>query len=104
MSPCEQCPACRTTDYMPGDGSKQASVQHCKVLPGCGADVANASSVTGLPPAVKCPVGSYGPGDDAAANTTANPGCLPCPAGQSTSAEGSAACDGEQANCNKRAR
>jgi hypothetical protein len=96
MSPCEQCPPCRTNEHVPGDGSKQASIQHCKVLPGCGADTVTTSS-TDLPAANKCPIGFYAPGDAAAANATANPGCLKCPAGQSTSAAGSAACDGELA-------
>ncbi|WIA13214.1 hypothetical protein OEZ85_006806 [Tetradesmus obliquus] len=94
MSPCEQCPPCRTTDYEPGNGSKQASIRHCKVQPGCGADTTSPSSnSTDVAPADKCPIGFYGPGDVPTANTTANPGCLRCPAGQSTSAPGSAACD-----------
>jgi hypothetical protein len=97
MSPCEQCPPCRFTDYVPGDGSQQASIQHCKVSPGCGTDIATPPSdnSTNVPSANECPVGFYGPGDAAGANTTANPGCVKCPAGQSTSAAGSAACDGE---------
>jgi hypothetical protein len=97
MSPCEQCPPCRFTDYVPGDGTQQASIQHCKVSPGCGTDTATPPSdnSTDVPSANECPVGFYGPGDAAGVNTTANPGCVKCPAGQSTSAAGSAACDGE---------
>jgi len=45
--------------------------------------------------ALPCPVGWFGVGDLPDATVTVNPLCVPCPAGQSTSMEGSNACDGK---------
>ena len=102
MQPCIQCPPCRTTPpYVPGDGSLQNSVENCLVIPGCGVHRPNDTNPwdpedpTSDDPAKKCPIGMYTTAADDAGNTTTNPVCKTCPAGQSTAAEGSTSCDGE---------
>jgi len=102
MQPCIQCPPCRTTPpYVPGDGSNQASLANCLIIPGCGVnrpnetDPWNPPTPTPSDPGAKCPVGSYTDASMESGNTTSNPTCQTCPAGLSTSREGSTACDGE---------
>jgi hypothetical protein len=102
MQPCIQCPPCRTTPpYVPGDGTNQASVDNCLIIPGCGVFQPNATSpfnatnVTSSDPGAKCPIGFYTDASMEPGNTTSNPKCQPCPAGQSTPLEGSTSCSGE---------
>jgi hypothetical protein len=106
MAPCEQCPEGRYTDYVPGDGSLQSSINSCKVLPGRGvysaasmADAWGPENRTASMNARPCPVGWFSPGEDATLNETANPICQQCPGMESTSEEGRSSCDGE---CRKR--
>jgi hypothetical protein len=101
-SPCEQCPEGRYTEYVPGDGSFQGSINSCKVMPGRGVYSAASTSNAWAPPqptasmnARPCPVGMFSPGEDASANETANPICQQCPDLQSTAEEGGTSCNGE---------
>jgi hypothetical protein len=100
-SPCEQCPEGRYTEYIPGDGSYQSSINSCKVLPGRG--VYSAASSDAWAPeqrsasmnARPCPVGLFSPGEDASVNETSNPICQQCPGLESTAEEGGTSCNGE---------
>jgi len=102
MQPCIQCPPCRTTPaYIPGDGSNQNSINNCLLIPGCGVNRPNETDPFNPPnpgpsdPGAKCPIGFYTDASMETGNTTSNPKCQPCPAGLSTSREGSTSCDGE---------
>lgn len=106
MAPCEQCPPGRSTEYVPGFGYYQQTIDDCKVLPGYGVFSAAAdsqdpynpdpSTVVSSMTAGKCPVGFYNDvGDSPAGSWSENPACIKCPDGQSTSAPGGASCDGE---------
>lgn len=100
MSPCEQCPEGRYTEYIPGDGSYQSSLNSCKVKPGQGVYSAASTSNAWDPPqptaamnARPCPVGMFSPGEDSSVNETANPVCQQCLGFESTSEEGSTSCN-----------
>jgi hypothetical protein len=53
------------------------------------------ASITAAMRAEKCPVGFFSTGDSQPGAWSSNPTCQACPPGQSTSASGSAVCDGE---------
>ncbi|KAF8063058.1 Heat shock 22 kDa protein [Scenedesmus sp. PABB004] len=99
MDPCTPCPPGRTTDYIPGDGTPQASIHDCKAPAGNGVFDANAdnpwappqpSASMGVKP---CPVGYRAVPDTPSGVATNNPLCLRCPAGTSTSGPGAVVCD-----------
>lgn len=103
MAPCEPCPAGRYTEYVPGDGSWQSSINSCKVLPGHGVysgadDNPWAPTIQAASPdmvARPCPLGFASLGDKQEVLVTSNPMCKKCPGFLSTAAEGSSSCDGE---------
>lgn len=100
MLPCEQCPPGRTTQYIIGNGSAQASVNDCIVKDGNGVydpeaeDPWNPTNTSSNTTAAPCPVGTYFEGEVLGSQTT-NPKCKQCAAGQSTASTGSSSCNGE---------
>ncbi len=105
MKPCEPCAEGRVTDYEPGNGTLQDSLDKCKVLPGYGIfdstsdDPCNPDNPTAATAVKPCPIGFFSVGDTSAVGApTSNPRCTACPHGQSTSMEASSSCDGEIAS------
>jgi hypothetical protein len=98
MQPCEQCPEGRTTAYIIGNGSVQASVNDCIVKDGYGVydptadDPFNPTNSSSNSTAAACPIGYFYEGEVKGAPTT-NPKCIACSAGQSTAGVGSTICN-----------
>ncbi|KAF8063860.1 hypothetical protein HT031_003717 [Scenedesmus sp. PABB004] len=99
MDPCEPCPEGRYTDYFPGDGQYQSSIDSCKVPKGYGvfnglADDPWAPEAPSASMGVRqCPDGFSSPGDQELGGNTSNPVCTRCAAGSATSGPGAESCN-----------
>ena len=100
MQPCIPCPKGRYTDYEPGRGDLQDSVDDCKVPKGHGVYSQDApvpwepSLLSSFLDAKPCPVGWFSTGDTMLGVPSNNPVCRRCLPGSSTNEEGSENCNG----------